>query len=73
MGITPGESVIPQFVTRTWCGGVELLTLAYRSVSTDVNSKNELNGSECIQEACNPFVLPRYRVSSVVVRMSEGI
>jgi len=52
---------------------MELLTLAYCGVDENVNSNNELYGSECIQEACNPFVFPRYRVSSVVVGMSEGI
>ena len=38
-----------------------------------VNSKTELHGGERIEEARDPFVLHRYRISSVMVRMSEHI
>ena len=42
-------------------------------VKENVNPKTELPGGNCIQGAPNPFVLPRYRVCSVVERMSGGI
>ena len=55
------------------CDGVELLTRIQCSVNDGVNSNTELCGCNRIQCTCDPFVLPRYRVSSVAVRISEHI
>ena len=53
--------------------GVELLTSVHRNMNDDVKPNDELYGGERIQDACDPLVLPRYRVSSVAVRVSERI
>ena len=66
-------SVFPRFCKSRVCDGVELLTSVDRNVNDDVKSKNKLYGGERIQDASDPFVLPRYRVSSVAVRMSKRI
>ena len=41
------------------------------SVNEHVNSKAKLYDDNCIQDTRDPFVFPRYRVSSVTVMMSE--
>lgn len=53
--------------------GVKMLTWVQRSENGDVNSSTELHGGNCIQDACDPFVLFRYGVSSVVVKVSECV
>ena len=53
------------------CEGVKVLTLVHRSTNQNVNPNTELHGDEYIEDARDPFVLPRYRVSSVVVGVSE--
>ena len=55
------------------CDGVELLTSVHCNMNDDVKSKNELHAGERIQDAGDPFVLPRYRVRSVAVGMSKRI
>ena len=48
--------------------GVEILTWGVHcSVDENVDPKAELYGSNRIQDAPDPFVLPRDRVSSVVM------
>ena len=37
------------------------------------NPDGELYDGTCVQDARDPLVLPRYRVSSVAVKMSERI
>jgi len=51
----------------------EVPTWVRSLVGKKVNPKTELHGGEHIQEARDPFVLHRYRVSSVMVRMSRYI
>lgn len=36
-----------------------------------VNSDAELRGGNCIQDACDPLVLPHYRIGSFGTRVSE--
>ena len=36
-----------------------------------VSSDSELYGGDCVQGTRDPLVLPRYRVSSVMVRISD--
>lgn len=50
--------------------GVEVSTWADYSTNDNVNSKAELYEDSCIQHARDQFVLPRYRVGSVIVRVS---
>ena len=38
-----------------------------------VNPENEQYGSDCIQYARDPSALPRYRIGSGIVGMSERI
>ena len=40
-------------------------------MNKNVDSKAELYGGDCVQDARDPFILPRYRVSSGIVGMSE--
>ena len=53
------------------CDEVEVSTWVQCSVNRNLNSDTKLDGNNRIQDASNPFVLPRYRVSSVIVRTSE--
>lgn len=53
------------------CDEAGVLTWAQCSRNEHVNSNTELCGGNCIQDAGDPLVLPRYRVSSVMVRVSE--
>lgn len=36
-----------------------------------IESNTEIRRGDCIQDACDPFALPRYRVSPVIVKISE--
>ena len=47
------------------------MTLGLCSVDECPNSKTKLYGEECIQDARDPFVLPGYRVGSIMAGMSE--
>ena len=38
-----------------------------------MNPKAELYGGNCIEDTRDPFIFPRYRVSSVTVRISESV
>jgi len=51
----------------------EVFTRIQGSPKEHVNSDAELYGDNCIQDARDPFVLPRYRVRSVSARVSEPI
>ena len=53
-----------------YCDGVEMLTWIHCNRNDRVNSNTELYSGNCIQDACDPFVLLRYGVSSVVVKVS---
>ena len=50
---------------------VEVLTCAHYRANENLNSDTELYGDNCIQDAGDPFVLLRYRVSSVTIRINE--
>jgi len=52
---------------------VEVLTRALCSANEHIESNTELYGGDCIQDARDPFALPRYRVSPVTVRMDEFV
>jgi len=60
----------------TWacvCDGVEVLTWTRRGQNGKVNSDTELHGGNCIQDARDPFVLPRYSVRPVILKVSRRI
>lgn len=50
---------------------MEVPTWVRCSVNEHVNSKAKLYDDNYIQDTRDPFVFPRYRVSSVTVMMSE--
>ena len=50
---------------------VKILTWVHCGVSGNTQSNAELNDDKCVQDTRDPPVLPRYRVSSVMVRTSE--
>jgi hypothetical protein len=52
-------------------GRVEVLTWVLCSVNDHIAPNTELYGSDCIQDARNPFALPRYRVNPAMVKMNE--
>ena len=39
----------------------------------NIDPKTKLHGGGCVQDACDPFVLPRYCVSSGMATMSKNI
>ena len=49
-----------------------MFTRVFCSVNDHVESNTELCDENCIQGACDPFVL-HYRVSPVIVRVSERV
>jgi len=55
------------------CDEVEVLTLVRCGPNDHVDPNTELHDANCIQNACDPFLLPRYSVNSVMVRVSERI
>ena len=58
--------------TRAYvCDGVGVLTWTRCRPDDQVNSNTELHGCNCTQGARDPFVLPRYSVSPVIVKVSE--
>lgn len=44
-----------------------------RGMDENIDPKTKLHGGGCVQDACDPFVLPRYCVSSGMARMSKNI
>jgi len=55
------------------CDGVEILTWIHCRPNDHVNSDNEMHRGNRIQNACDPFILTRYGVSSFMVRVSERV
>jgi hypothetical protein len=51
----------------------KIFTWLHDSPTDHVNSDAKLCGGNCIQYARDPFVLPRYRIGSARVRVSEPI
>ena len=52
------------------CNEVEVLTCVHSAPDDDQDPKTELHGDKCIQDDRDPFVLSRYGVGSVMVKMS---
>jgi len=75
MGIRSGEKRPPSVpeIERLHTEAKVLTCCVHRSVNEGENSNGELYDGTCIQDARDPLVLPRYRVGSVAVRMSERI
>ena len=51
--------------------GVKVLTLGLYSVNERIESNTRLYDDNRIQDARDPFVLLRYRISPAMVKMSE--
>ena len=64
---------LPKILALELEDGVEILTWIQCRPSGLVNSNNEMRDNNCIQYACNPFVLPRYSVSSGMIKVSERV
>ena len=54
------------------CDGVEMLTWTRCGPNKQVNPNTELYSGNCIQDACDPFVLLRYGVSSVTAKSEQA-
>jgi len=60
--------------TRVYvCDGVQVLTWNSRTPNDHVNSNTELHGANCIQDACDLFVLPSYSVCPCIVKVSKRV
>ena len=55
------------------CDEVGVLTWIDFRPNEQINSNTELHGGNCIQDARDPFVLPRDSVCSVTVKVSERV
>ena len=55
------------------CDRAEAFTWMQRNVNEPVKYNTELRSGNCIEDGCDPFILPRYRVSSAIGRVSEGV
>lgn len=53
--------------------GVEGLTWNHCRTNEQIGSDTELHDANCVQDACDPFVLPSYSVSPVMIKVSERI
>jgi hypothetical protein len=58
--------------TRVYvCDGVGVFTWLQCSLNEHVDSNNKQCDGKCTQDARDPFVFPRDRISSVIVGMSQ--
>jgi len=51
----------------------EVFTWVQRTPNGHVNPDDELRGGNCTQDAHDPFFLPRYCISSVMIRVGKGV
>jgi hypothetical protein len=51
--------------------GVEVLAWVLCNVSDRIESTAKLRYDDCIKDARDPFILPHYRISPVIVKMSK--
>ena len=55
------------------CDGLKVLTWICYRPNNQEKSNTELHGGNCIQDARDPLVLPRYGVSPVIAKVSERV